>query len=351
MESVCPHVFSGSSCLCPIQHPSSRLSSRRTRFVGSSVRRFVGSSVIRRADCCRQMQVRVSPRYAAAPSGKLHVPRTSVYFFTGRLRPTLPTLFTDHPQPAKSNALFIMKSHRLISTTPRPGSRVLFLRTKTILLFGLLSVSGFLQFVRSQSVVTSPGDPVIGGQLIGGVFTPATEGTPIGNANMFPSNARPGLTIDGGLGNQYRNFGEVNTGFVVTPFFNPFDGGTLLTRIRFATGNSAPERDPLTFTLEGTNGDPLTGVYTLITSGTTGFDSDPGRSSLGPAQTFQALGAFTSYRVIFPTIRDSSTGDSMQIGEVALIGIGVPEPSTFGLAALGALALSSANCRRKAKLA
>lgn len=244
-----------------------------------------------------------------------------------------------------------MKSHCLISPTPRPGRRVLSLRIKTVLLFGLFSGSCLLRFVSGQSVVTGPSDAITGGQLIGGIFTPATEGTPVGNANMFPSNARPDLAIDGGLGNQYRNFGEVNTGFVVTPFFNPFAGGTLLTRIRFATGNSAPERDPLTFTLEGTNGDPFTGIYTLIASGLTGLASDPGRSSLGPAITFPAVGAATSYRVIFPTIRDSAIADSMQIGEVALVGIGVPEPSTFSLAALGALALSSANCRRKSKLA
>ena len=237
-----------------------------------------------------------------------------------------------------------MKSHRLISTTPRPGSRVLFLRTKTILLFALFSISGFLQKGRGQSDVTHPGDPITGGQLIGGVFTPATEGTPAGNANMFPSNARPHLAIDNGLGNQYRNFGELNTGFVVTPFANVFGGGSLVTAVRFGTGNSAPERDPVTFTLEGTTGDPLTGIYTLIASGSTGLYSDPGRSSLGPVITFPAVGAATSYRVIFPTIRDSSTADSMQIGEVVIIGIQVPEPSVFGLIGFASQTSLNAMC-------
>ncbi len=187
--------------------------------------------------------------------------------------------------------------------------------------------------LHAQTVVTRLGDPVIGGQMIGGVFVPATQGTPAGNANMYPPEYPPAFAIDRGIASKYRNFGEVFTGFVVSPSIGAGNFGTLVTKISFATALDAPERAPLTFTLEGTNsGNLLTGTYTLIASGSTGLDTDPGWGTYGPVQTFGAVGSFLSYRVIFPTVRNSATADSMQVGEVAIIGtIGVPEPSILSL--------------------
>ena len=178
--------------------------------------------------------------------------------------------------------------------------------------------------------------------MIGGAFVPATQGTPVGNANMFPGNGLPAFAIDGdSVNSKYRNFGELNTGFVVTPSFGGGQGGvgTFVTRLDIATASDAPERDPLTFTLEGTNGDPLTGIYTLIASGSTGLDNDPGRSTFVISQSFPGVGAFTSYRVIFPTVRNSATADSMQVSEVALSGVRAPEPTAFTLLGLSAIGL------------
>ena len=199
--------------------------------------------------------------------------------------------------------------------------------------------------VHAQQDVTSPGDPIIGGQMIGGVFTPATQGTPAGNANMFPSNGLPAFTIDDDLASKYRNFGEVMTGFIVTPRFGPL---TFVTKIRFATAIDSPERDPLTYTLEGTTGDPLTGTYTLIASGSTGLDTDPGRGTFGPVLSFTGVGYATSYRVIFPTVRNSATADSMQVSEVVIAGVSAPEPSIVSLLGLSAIGLMGARRKRPA---
>ena len=177
---------------------------------------------------------------------------------------------------------------------------------KRHLVFAVVAAPCFLSQVQGQLDVTSPGDPITGGQTIGGVFIPATQGTPVGNANMFPPDSTPAFAIDNGFASKYRNFGEANTGFVVTPFFNRNNGGTFVTALRFGTGDNSPERDPLTYTLEGTAGDPFTGTYTRIASGSTGLDTDPGRATFGPVLTFPGVGAYTSYRVIFPTVRNSA---------------------------------------------
>lgn len=220
-------------------------------------------------------------------------------------------------------------------------------RFMKMLLAAVLIFAVVARQAQAQGNILTPGDPIIGGQMIGGVFVQATQGTPVGNANMFPANGRPALAIDGGAEPRYRNFGEVMTGFVVTPSFTGGNNsGTVVTRIRFATAVDSPERDPLTFTLEGTNGDPLTGIYTLIASGSTGLDVDPGRGNFGPPVTFTSVGAAHSYRVIFPTVRNSSTADSMQIGEVAIIGIAAPEPTAFTLLGLSAIGLLGSRRRR-----
>ena len=71
-----------------------------------------------------------------------------------------------------------------------------------------------------------------------------------------PSNVR-----DGSL-NKYLNFGdtpnvgvdnEAYTGFVITPGGGP----SVVQSVQFTTANDAAERDPLTYTLYGTN-DPIT---------------------------------------------------------------------------------------------
>ena len=121
-----------------------------------------------------------------------------------------------------------------------------------------------------------------------------------------------------------------------------------MTRLDFGTANDAPERDPLTFTLEGTNGDPLTGIFTLIASGSTGFDIDPGRQTGVISSTFPRAGAFTSYRLIFPSVRNSATADSMQIGEVAIRGVAAPEPTILSLLGISAIGLAGARRRRVA---
>ena len=200
--------------------------------------------------------------------------------------------------------------------------------------------------VFAQGNVLGPNNLIYAGQMIGGTFMVATEGTPIGNANMFPLDRKPAFAIDGNLFTWSRNFGETNTGFIMVSSFNRFGGGTRITQLTLATASDAPERDPLTFTLEGTNGDPLTGAYQLIVAGGTGFAVDPGRHTSTLSSSFPAVGSFLSYRLIFPTVHDPALADSMQIGEIGLRGVAGPEPSVLCLLGISVIGLMGARRRR-----
>ena len=189
---------------------------------------------------------------------------------------------------------------------------------------------GFAGVASAQNVdITTPGDPieVVTGTGFtgenGGVNPPANEG--VANA------------IDNNVAAKYLNFAELNSGFIVTPSLGAAEGGTIVSGIRISTANDAPERDPTTYQLEGSTSPG--GPFTLIASGSTGLDTDPGRNTLGPVIPFANTTAYTSYRLIFPTVRDASGGCCMQLGEVELFGEVVPEPASLGLLALGGLGL------------
>ncbi|MEY2409829.1 MAG: hypothetical protein QOF48_2499, partial [Verrucomicrobiota bacterium] len=121
--------------------------------------------------------------------------------------------------------------------------------------------------------------------------------------------------MDNNTNSKYLNFDKLNTGFIVTP------GGpaTVVRGIRLATAGDAPERDPATFTLEGASS--FAGPWTAIASGNTGLGGTAlsNRLSFVPDVTFANSTAYASYRVLFPTVRDATAANSMQIAEVQLL--------------------------------
>ncbi len=128
--------------------------------------------------------------------------------------------------------------------------------------------------------------------------------------------------LDLNPGTKYLNFGQLNTGFIATPF----TPSTTVQSLRITTANDEPNRDPLTYELYGTNDTVTSGNdsfgdqenWSLISSGVTGLDTDPNRFSAGPVQSFANATAYNSYRVVFPTVRDAANSDSMQIGDFEL---------------------------------
>jgi len=140
------------------------------------------------------------------------------------------------------------------------------------------------------------------------------------SASNYPTpNETPAKAIDGLLNTKYLNFGKLNAGFIVTP-----GGSTTVRSFRIGTANDAEGRDPASYELWGTNSaivsaDNSAGVaepWTLISSGALSLPAT--RNFLASAVSFSNNTAYTSYKFIFPTLKNPGAVNSMQIGEVEL---------------------------------
>jgi len=200
--------------------------------------------------------------------------------------------------------------------------------------------------------VTAPTDPITGVAATPGsaTSTAATVGTTAG-ANNFPAAEPPSAAINNVLtaADKYLNFQQSNAGFITTITSNGPQAS--LTGFRFFTGNDAPERDPATITIEGTNSPnattTLNSTWTTIYSGVSGLATDPGRSMSGPLVTFIPSAAFSSFRVLVTAVRTPTSANSFQFGEVDLIGNSVvPEPASAGLLGLAGVGLLARRRRR-----
>jgi hypothetical protein len=186
--------------------------------------------------------------------------------------------------------------------------------------------------------VTAPGDAIVAlsNTAMGTANHLATVGS---GAGQYPAAEPASATIDNNQATKYLNFGRTSVGFVVTPAL----GATYVTGLRFSTANDSPERDPISFTLEGCNDADARiegfSAWTPIAYGLTGLSTDPGRNTwqaAGSEASFANTTAYTSYRLLITTVRASSA-NSMQVSEVEFLGAAVPEPASLSLLAFANL--------------
>jgi PEP-CTERM motif len=210
----------------------------------------------------------------------------------------------------------------------------------------LFAVAVWSSWANAQVDVTAPGDPVV-----------LVNGTNDGDGNSGAPPAMEGVehTIDN-VRQKYLNFLDLGSGLIVTPSM----GSTIITGARFYTANDAVERDPASYLIEGStsgSGGPWTSISagalalpagrnitTAPFSGTTPIDPN---ADFLQSITFANTSAYTSYRVTFPTLKDAGTANSMQIAEVELLGVAIPEPSTIALVGTGLIGLVVALRRRR----
>ena len=167
----------------------------------------------------------------------------------------------------------------------------------------------FLNFENNSIADTSGSETVLDFQQNVGKF---------GNSS-YPGAESPAQGIDGNFATKYLNTGGENTGIIITPA----SGASVAKQLVLSTANDAPDRDPASYVLSGTNdsinsADNSSGVYenwTLIASGDLNLPDD---RNVQEAQTLDLDndGSYTSYRLVFPTTKPGGT--LMQIAEIQL---------------------------------
>ncbi len=160
------------------------------------------------------------------------------------------------------------------------------LRFLLTVLLTMLSMGAWAQLAD----ITQPGDPIVG------------------SSNNNPGSEAVANVIDN-QPTKYLNFDRLNTGFTVTPRV----GLSVVQCLTLTSANDAPERDPATYTLEGSyNGSNFTAIASGPVPAFTNrfhkvvvqFDNDT---------------PYIAYRLIFPTVTGPG-GNSMQIFALEFLG-------------------------------
>jgi len=174
------------------------------------------------------------------------------------------------------------------------------------------------------------------------IFSPGNAVVPIDEfQSRYPLTTEiPSKVIDGVNTTKYLNFGRTNSGFIDTPA----RGATVAKSFTIVTGNDAPNRDPASYEIYGTNelvnpidnGNGDENNWVLIASGPLSLPT--ARNALSDPVGFENNLAYTSYKIVFPTLRGN---DLMQLSEFILsdTAVVVPEPALAGVFAAGLFGL------------
>lgn len=239
------------------------------------------------------------------------------------------------------------------------GSGAIALPTTRLTLGPVVTVGSMTPYTSYKMMwPTNAGDSLL--QVADAAFYPMPDGTggnllavgdpilavEVGWQSRSPAAGPTGLSegpksaIDRTTDWKYLNFGEENSGFIVTPSIGP----STLDSFQITTANDSPDRDPTIWMLYGTNA-PITSAdnsdgkaenWTLICGGSVNLPAE--RNTLGPmVEICNQAEAYTSYRMLFTGVKNAAAANSMQIAEIQFYG--VPEPATVCLLGLGCLAL------------
>jgi|GEM_PF-2946660 len=212
------------------------------------------------------------------------------------------------PTLAQVNAVLNQIGYQTVSDNPNPARYVkitILDGSNTVTLNKLLTVTAENDAPRAgastlRDDITAPSDAIL--IWPSGSTTPGSEGV----ANV----------IDNNTSTKYLNWGSgtaapPNSGFVVTPA----SGATIVTKLTFLSANDSPERDPITFKLEGSKDGGAT-YTTIVNSANTNLTST--RFSPSESAEFANQEWYTTYRVTFPQLRG---GPLLHIGEIELLGV------------------------------
>lgn len=132
-----------------------------------------------------------------------------------------------------------------------------------------------------------------------------------GTSTNSPLSEGAANATDNVIGTKYLNFDKLNSGLILHPY-----GVRPVTGLTLVSANDNPERDPASFRFEGSDDGTN---FTVIASGPV-----PPFAARHAIQTvrFDNSATFPVYRLIFPTVVNQFTANSMQIAEVELLSAG-----------------------------
>jgi autotransporter-associated beta strand protein len=162
----------------------------------------------------------------------------------------------------------------------------------------------------------APGDPVFAYDLdtLGG-----NTGSTTYIAVDYPPAESPAQAIDGSSGTKYLNRSKHSAGIIVTPATAAAAQSMVLT-----TANDSAERDPSSYIILGSN-QPITSTdrsngfndhWTFIAQGTLSLPA--ARLTTAAAINFTNTTSYSSYWIVFPTVKDAAGNNLMQIAEIQL---------------------------------
>lgn len=125
-----------------------------------------------------------------------------------------------------------------------------------------------------------------------------------------PTNEEVDKATDNNPQTKYLNFDKLNAGFTVTPSTGP----SLITGLRLTSANDAPDRDPTSFMLFGSDDGRN---FVEVTHGS--VPDFPSRFFTVEI-AFANNRAYAHYRLLFPTVRNANAAVAMQIAEVEFLG-------------------------------
>ncbi|MCA9234056.1 MAG: CotH kinase family protein [Planctomycetales bacterium] len=134
--------------------------------------------------------------------------------------------------------------------------------------------------------------------------------------SSYPGDESPPNTVDSNPFTKYLNFAGENSGLIITPN----SGASILRSFQLTTANDAEGRDPASYEIYGTN-DPVTSAdnstglqedWTLISSGSLSLPT--ARFTDGPVVSFSNSTSYTSYKIVFPTLKIAN--NAMQFADI-----------------------------------
>ena len=212
------------------------------------------------------------------------------------------------------NATEFYRGYKLIFTDIRDESDP----NATVVHVAEMQFFGTKQAKDLGDAIMRPGDVVRPIDPAGGAWftTNTTTSSRYPGQDASYGSEGPNNTLDGDVNTKYLNYDVHNSGFIVTPKA----GKTTVKSIKFWTANDAEKRDPTSWILYGTDEaiqstDNSTGLaenWTLIDSGNVSLPAE--RKAEGPLVAVNNDTAYTSYKLLFPSLKDASEGH-MQIAD------------------------------------